>query len=667
MKKILFSLSCLLVAASMSASAPGTTIRRFAAPKTLAAETEEPLFKVTPELTVDIPGGDIAPGMHAVPHNFTHYDYGADEDYFELPAGVYDFLFYFYKGDEQYVVVRENVAVESDMTVKAAMSEADQELSAQMVLSDGRDILPNTIIGFDQDGERIFADDGNVLAASQCIHLIALNGNSATSYLSQFYRLKKSDGTFEEGLVPSIHINRNNAIGVVFSSCVTPKDGPAHIIALQANMDNATECVIMEPKLYSKVNQLFPELPAEKQAELGSWFDQGVTFMRGDITICNDEQFGQIASLENFDFGSTMIYDNGLTAVKPHPMLNRTFSMLDSGDSFASGFLYIENEADGFKTLGCNFPASPTNYGNYWPYMVPNPYLVGEMQRDDVVDMSVVPTIWFWRSPWYASVTFWGRYCEWQSVDNFMASLSVKLDGKEVCDNFESFPYFLWGDEAPTLATEWDVEVESAWRKVDGLDGVSRLTAHRNGGDETYSSPGLTAMRFCDADNRTVDRFEKASDGTMILEVGNWSQFQEGYESYSAAGPLDEITVEYAPYGSDDFRPLSYETLDFEGTPSPNWGITLACALSQVDRTSASGWFDVRVSLKSATGSSVNLVSPAFRISEFAGIERISDDTEATEGPAEYFTLDGRRVSAPEPGSIVLCRRAGAVTKLIVR
>lgn len=75
----------------------------------------------------------------------------------------------------------------------------------------------------------------------------------------------------------------------------------------------------------------------------------------------------------------------------------------------------------------------------------------------------------------------------------------------------------------------------------------------------------------------------------------------------------------------------------------------------------------MRVSLKSATGSSVNLVSPAFRISEFAGIERISDDTEATEGLAEYFTLDGRRVSAPEPGSIVLCRRAGAVTKLIVR
>lgn len=665
MKKILLTLSCLLVAASMSASAPGTTIRRFMAPKTLAAETEEPLFKVTPDLTVDIPGGGTTPMIYAVPHNFTDYDYSPEEDCFELPAGVYDFIFTFYKGDENYVVVRENVTVDADMTVKASMSEADQLLSARMVLSDGSEIRPNAIIGFDQDGERIFADDGNVLAASQCIHLIALNGNSATSYLSSFYRWKKSDGTFEENPVPSIHINRNNALGVIFSSCVTPKDGPAHIITLQANKDNATECVTMDPALYSKVNQQFPELPATKQAELGSWFDQGVTFMRGDITICNDEQFGQIASLEDFDFGSTMIYDNGLTAVKPCPMLNRTFSMLDSGDSFASGFLYIENEADGFKTLGCNFPASPTNYGNFWPYMIPNPYLVGEMQRGDVVDMSVVPTIIFSRTPWYANLNFWGRYGEWQSVDRLMASLSVKLDGKEVCDNFESFPYFLWGDEAPTLATEWDVEVESAWRKVDGLDGVSRLTAHRNAGDETYSSPGLSMMRFRDADNRTVDRFEKASDGTMILEVGNWSQFQEGYESYSAAGPLDEITVEYAPYGSDDFRPLSYETLDFEGTPSPNWGTTLACALSQVDRTSASGWFDVRVSLKSAAGSSVNLVSPAFRISEFAGIERISDDT--ADAPAEYFTIDGRRVSAPEPGSIVLCRRAGAVTKFIAR
>ena len=75
----------------------------------------------------------------------------------------------------------------------------------------------------------------------------------------------------------------------------------------------------------------------------------------------------------------------------------------------------------------------------------------------------------------------------------------------------------------------------------------------------------------------------------------------------------------------------------------------------------------MRVSLKSATGSSVNLVSPAFRIREFAGIERISDDTATTDAPAEYFTIDGRRVSAPEPGSIVLCRRGGTVTKLIAR
>lgn len=667
MKKILFSLSCLLVAVSMSASAPGTTIRRFTAPKTLAAETEEPLFKVTPDLTVDIPGGHIAQGMYAIPHNFTHYDYSAENGCFELAAGFYDFMFLFFKGNENYVVMRENVAVDADMTVKASMSEADQLLSARMVLSDGSEIRPNTIIGFDDAGERIFDTDGNVTAASQCIHLIALNGNSAASYTGSFYRMKKSDGTFEENAVPSIHINRNNAIGVVFSSCVTPKDGPAHIIALQANKDNATECVTMDPKFYSKVDQRFPELPADKQAELGSWFDQGVTFMRDNIPVSNDNMFGEVAGLENFDYNSVLIYDNGVTAATSCPMLKRLYSWNDNGTSYESGSLIIENRADGFSTLGCSFPAAFTTYNNYWPYMIPNPYLVGEMQRGDVVDMSVVPTIIFSRSPWYANLNFWGRYGEWQSVDRLMASLSVKLDGKEVCDNFESFPYFLWGDEAPTLATEWDVEVESAWRKVDGLDGVSRLTSHRNGGDETYSSPGLSTMRFRDADNRTVDRFEKAPDGTMILEVGNWSSYEEEYVSYDAPGQLDEIIVEYAPYGSEDFRPLAYETLDFEGTPSPNWGTTLACALSQVDRTSASGWFDVRVSLKSTTGSSVNLVSPAFRISEFAGIERISDDTATIDAPAEYFTIDGRRISAPEPGSIVLCRRGGTVTKLIAR
>lgn len=190
MKKILFSLSCLLVAASLSASAPGTTIRRFTAPKTLAADASEQLYKVTPELTVDIPGGHIAQGMHAIPHNFTHYDYPAANGYFELPAGVYDFMFLFFKGNENYVVMRENVTVDADMTVRASMSEADQLISARMVMSDGSEIRPNTILGFDDVGERIFDTDGNVTAASQSIHLFPLNGNSALSYSSSFYRMK---------------------------------------------------------------------------------------------------------------------------------------------------------------------------------------------------------------------------------------------------------------------------------------------------------------------------------------------------------------------------------------------------------------------------------------------------------------------------------------------
>ena len=51
-------------------------------------------------------------------------------------------------------------------------------------------------------------------------------------------------------------------------------------------------------------------------------------------------------------------------------------------------------------------------------------------------------------------------------------------------------------------------------------------------------------------------------------------------------------------------------------------------------------------------------------LGDSSGVETPVAD--ATEAPAEYFTLQGVRVDNPRPGTVVICRRGDKVSKILV-
>ena len=63
---------------------------------------------------------------------------------------------------------------------------------------------------------------------------------------------------------------------------------------------------------------------------------------------------------------------------------------------------------------------------------------------------------------------------------------------------------------------------------------------------------------------------------------------------------------------------------------------------------------------------SAQVISPAFRIDDHAGIRSVGSDIQENSS-VEYYNFQGIRISKPEPGMPVIERRGDSVVKTIAR
>lgn len=133
------------------------------------------------------------------------------------------------------------------------------------------------------------------------------------------------------------------------------------------------------------------------------------------------------------------------------------------------------------------------------------------------------------------------------------------------------------------------------------------------------------------------------------------------------AYPLESIKVEYAPTGSSEFTEIEVsENADMFFMPG--YGYCYDGSLAGIDRGSANGWMDLRITLTDDSGNvQTQTLSPAFRVDSLAGIEEVLPDSTDRIGNTELYDLQGRKVgSNPIPG-IYLRRSANRTDKVIVR
>ena len=201
--------------------------------------------------------------------------------------------------------------------------------------------------------------------------------------------------------------------------------------------------------------------------------------------------------------------------------------------------------------------------------------------------------------------------------------------------------------------------------------------------EEDFVPPTLQSLQFKNTDGIITDRFEKATDASVEFYAGDF-MFHENYMpgdmySYYSVAPLASVSASYAPYGSEDFKPIEVnENPDYFFMPG--YGYFYNGSLESVNTNSPNGWFDMQISLTDASGNmQTQTISPAFYISGSDAIETIEGDGSDTpvkiEGDmimasenADIYTMSGIRCKSRHvaPGVYIVVTPSQAV-KVIVR
>ena len=261
---------------------------------------------------------------------------------------------------------------------------------------------------------------------------------------------------------------------------------------------------------------------------------------------------------------------------------------------------------------------------------------------------------------------FYGRNGELRTIDVPAASLCAKRNGKVVAESEEDFSTIWWSEEN-FISGEWDITISNSNLEVDGLKGTNDFTAHLNNAGE-LRSPAVTGLWFEDASGVRKERFADGAEGRMILYAGDFLFREEKEEGnwetkvwFDCETP-ETLEVEYAPYGSEDFRPLPLKR-NSENDFMPGYGIYNEAALSDVETGSETGWYALRITIADDHGNStLQTIAPAFRLENKAGLE--APETDLGVAP-EYYDLTGMRVAHPHKGGIYIVRTGSKALKVV--
>ena len=251
-----------------------------------------------------------------------------------------------------------------------------------------------------------------------------------------------------------------------------------------------------------------------------------------------------------------------------------------------------------------------------------------------------------------------GRYGESRHCDENETIITIKFNGEEIEDPAN------W---SPDGKGTWEFTVSNTNIVVDGLQGENKTVVYFDQTNEECTFPGIEMLHFR-SEAGITDRFATAADGTMEFMGGDFKfnyypDFRNGvYECQ----PM-EVTVEYSPYGEENWRALAVEEVP-ELFQMPGWGYFYRASLADVTGKATQGWFDVRFKLQDEVGNwQEQVVSPAFRIDDLisTAVEEVAAAGDARE--VARYSVDGRQLSAPQPGLNIIRMSDGTSRKVWVK
>ena len=173
--------------------------------------------------------------------------------------------------------------------------------------------------------------------------------------------------------------------------------------------------------------------------------------------------------------------------------------------------------------------------------------------------------------------------------------------------------------------------------------------------------PTATMLQFRNDAGLVCNSFENASEGEILLSGGDFE-----YGGSGSGWILQPVTlkVEYAPANSSTFREIEMIE-ETDNMYMPSYGYFWKGDLSNVEGTTDKGWYQLRISMEDQDGNKqTQVIYPAFQILANSGVEDVAVDSDNTS--AEYYNLQGVRITNPKEGSVVIRRQGGKAVKTVV-
>lgn len=266
-----------------------------------------------------------------------------------------------------------------------------------------------------------------------------------------------------------------------------------------------------------------------------------------------------------------------------------------------------------------------------------------------------------------------GQYGEIREADVECGNLTTKFsyNGEVVEENYVGNPIMFCMEWCESGHDKGVMEYEMLTENIfeDGIDGYNKTYIYTDQTKEDPTAPTLTHLMCRDTEDLISNRFITPDKGVLEFSASDFSSEEfwvpQGWNFiWFESHPIHQVKAEWSPYGMNDWTEFEVEEVPeyFE----EGFGTFYRGSLAGVDKGSANGWYDLRVTLCDATGNKQQqTISPVFRIESMAGVNAL----EATDAdmPVEYYNMQGFRINTAAPGEVVIKRQGRHVSKKLVK
>lgn len=634
---------------------------------------EEKTNTVMLDVTYDLPYYEELSGLYAMESTGKdtqmYYGWSEEEDahiyQFDVPDGTYDFIVYVTLGnfEGKAMLTLDNVEVSSDIDLTLSTSSATVRTNIAHTSPSGEPI------------HLIYGRDDGIVPSAQLIDVmmhrdkvmqlggLATDTESLTFMLcnnpESAYSLTRLD------LLASPWGALNYVIPVDFTQEVCTSSG--------ANWMSASESFATTP-----ANITY----SEYEASVGQ-SDAYYTFIPSILGFNGTELAFTGVGVFDAACPSTTVavwipegYDG------PFEMMPIcTGSVIVGNDSSISG-LPLRRTPEGLRQMGVNYVAFRSCFMHYPDSPVLGNWDAFSMAPPEVELGNCAPMLMIVPDEEYFDFTFSGRHGEGISIDSHsyslpsveywnnifggqLSELRFSLGDETLCDYRVDFPYDCeWGEGG-----EYTLEINTFNVNVDGvIPGSTKTVSTFNTEAGALVPPTLTSLRILDNEGKINDRPASKTGATVAFTGGSFTYADNWVDRYSYLefSPVECVAVEYSPYGADDFQSLPFAE---EGEPVlPGYGNLFVAQLSGVETQSASGWYDLRISISDAFGGTqTQTLSPAFHLQDMSGI--CAPAVSPVSEEEEIFSLSGMRIKSlsSAPAGIYIVRSNGSARKVTVK